>query len=57
MNKTIIMFFTVVFGIAGNYFPFLLGESELFSGWSVVGGVIGGLFGVWIGVTVAKKFN
>jgi hypothetical protein len=57
MNKTIIMFFTIAFGLAGNFFPYLVGESDLFSGWSILGGVFGGLFGIWIGVTVAKKFE
>lgn len=57
MNKAIIMFFTVVFGLAGNFFPYLVGESEMFSGWCILGGFIGGLFGIWIGVTVAKKFE
>jgi hypothetical protein len=55
MNKTIIMFFTVVFSLVGGYAPVLFGDS-VFSGWGVLGGVVGGIFGIWLGVVVSKRY-
>jgi len=55
MNKHVILFFTVIFELAGNFVPMLFGNNDLFSIWSIIGGVIGGLFGVWVGVIVSKR--
>jgi hypothetical protein len=55
MNKNIILFFTVVFELVGNFAPMLFGNNDIFSGWSILGGLIGGLFGVWVGVVVSKR--
>ena len=57
MNKSIILFFTVIFGLIGNFIPMLFGNNDLFSIWSIIGGVIGGLFGVWVGVIVSKRIG
>jgi hypothetical protein len=55
MNKNIILFFAVVFELAGNLAPMLFGNNDFFSIWGILGGVIGGLFGVWVGVQVSKR--
>jgi uncharacterized membrane protein len=56
MNKSVILFFALVFELAGNFAPMLFGNYDLFSLWSIFGGLIGGLFGVWVGVIVSKRF-
>lgn len=56
MNKNVIMFFTVIFSLAGSYIPMLLGETDIFSVWSVIGGFVGGVFGIWVGVLACKRF-
>lgn len=56
MNKNVIMFFTIIFSLAGSYVPMLLGETDIFSMWAIFGGFIGGIIGIWIGVLVCKRF-
>ncbi len=57
MNKNVILFFAVVFELAGNLTPMLFGNNDLFSVWGILGGVVGGLFGVWVGVMVSKRIG
>ncbi|HJP81310.1 MAG TPA: hypothetical protein VJ841_02875 [Candidatus Saccharimonadales bacterium] len=57
MNKKIISFSAVVFGMLGGYLPSLFGDTELFDGWTILGGLVGGIIGVWIGVYVAKRWG
>ncbi|MEP7205143.1 MAG: hypothetical protein ABI716_03040 [Candidatus Saccharibacteria bacterium] len=57
MNKTVLLFFASVFGILGSYIPFLFGDHDLFGGWSILMGTVGGLFGIWLGVWTAKRFS
>lgn len=55
MNKSLIMFFAIVFELVGSFLPMLFGETDLFSLWGIFGGLIGGLFGVWVGVQISKR--
>jgi len=57
MNKTVLLIFAAVFGIAGSYLPFLFGDKGLFSPWSILCGTIGGLFGIWVGVKISKAMS
>ena len=57
MNKKVIMLFATVFGIVGAYVPSLFGDTDLLSGWSFLGGLIGGLFGIWLGVVASKRWG
>jgi hypothetical protein len=57
MNKTIILFFAIIFELAGNFVPTLFGDVDIFSVWSILGGLVGGLFGVWVGVVVSKRIG
>jgi uncharacterized membrane protein YsdA (DUF1294 family) len=57
MNKKILLFFAAVFGALGAYLPALFGDAELLDGWSILGGLVGGLFGVWLGVFVSKRWG
>lgn len=56
MNKSVILFFAMVFELAGNFAPMLFGNNDIFSGWAILGGLVGGIFGVWVGVMVSKRF-
>lgn len=57
MNKTILLIFAAVFGLAGSYLPFLFGDKDLFSPWSILCGTIGGLIGIWVGVKISKAMS
>ena len=39
-----------IFGTVGSYVPTLWGDNNFLSGWSILGGAIGGLFGIWAAV-------
>lgn len=55
MNKFLILTGATVGGIAGAYVPFLWGDTNLFSGWSILLSVIGGLVGIWAGYKLAQR--
>jgi len=55
MNKTVIMFFTVILGLVGGYLPTFFGDS-IFGLWSITCGFVGGIFGIWLGVVISKRF-
>lgn len=55
MNKGVIMFFAMGFEVAGNYLPSLWGQ-DIFSVWSILAGMVLGLFGIWVGVVISKRF-
>ena len=35
----------------------LFGDTELLDGWSILGGLLGGFFGIWLGVYVSKRWG
>jgi hypothetical protein len=57
MSKRIILLFATVFSIVGGYVPVLFGDNELLDGWSVLGGLVGGIVGIWLGVYAAKRWG
>jgi hypothetical protein len=57
MNKRVILLFAVIFGAVGSYVAVLFGDTDLLGGWSILAGFIGGLFGVWLGVVVSKRWG
>jgi hypothetical protein len=57
MNKRVLLFFATVFGILGGYLPMLFGDSNLFDIWGILGGLVGGFFGIWLGVYVSKRWG
>jgi len=57
MNKTVILFCATIFGLAGNFIPMLFGDNDFFSIWGILGSVIGGLFGIWVGVKISKRMG
>jgi len=52
MDKKVIMLMVSVGGVLGGYVPVLLGAGSL-SGWSLLGGFVGGLVGIWVGVKLS----
>jgi hypothetical protein len=56
MNKSVILFFAVVGELAGSFVPMLFGNNDIFSAWGILGGLVGGLFGIWVGVVVSKRY-
>lgn len=57
MNKGLITLMAGIFGLVGSYLPVLFGDNDLLSGWSILCGVIGGLFGIWVGVKLAQRIG
>jgi uncharacterized membrane protein YsdA (DUF1294 family) len=57
MNKKVLLLFAAVFGAIGAYLPVLFGDTEPLGGWSILGGLFGGLFGIWLGVIVSKRWG
>ena len=57
MNKTLILVFVTVFSLIGSYIPVLLGDHDMLSGWSILGGFVGGIFGIWLAVWVSKRYG
>lgn len=57
MNKRTILLFSTVLGLVGSYAPVLFGDSNFLDGWSILGGLVGGIAGVWLGVVVSKRWG
>jgi drug/metabolite transporter superfamily protein YnfA len=56
MNKAVILLFATIFELAGSFLPMLFGNNDLFSAWGILGGVVGGIFGIWVGVVISKRY-
>lgn len=57
MNKGLLTLMAGIFGLVGSYIPVLFGDNDLLGGWSIFGGVVGGLFGIWVGVKLAQRIG
>lgn len=57
MNKFIITLGAGIGGIAGAYVPNLWGDTDFFSGWSILFSTIGGILGIWLGFLVARRIG
>ena len=55
MNKFLILTGATIGGIAGAYVPFLWGDTDLFSGWSILCSTIGAIIGIWLGYKLAQR--
>jgi len=56
MNKSLNLSCALVLSGIGSYIPVLLGDS-IFGGWSILGGLIGGLLGIYCGVFVSRRWG
>lgn len=53
--KQFVMFGAVIFGAIGSYLPMLFTDDmDAVIIWSILGGLIGGIFGIWVAV---KLYN
>jgi len=57
MYKILIGMGALVGGIAGAYVPALWGDTDIFSGWSILFSTIGGLVGIWVGYLIAHRID
>ena len=56
MSKGFLLLMATIGGFVGSYVPVLLGDTNFLDGWSILGGVVGGLLGIWLGVKLYKRF-
>ncbi len=54
--KSVVMTCMTIFTIVGAYVPVLFGDNDMFSPWSILGAFVGGIFGIWLGVNVYKRW-
>lgn len=57
MNKRVILLCATVFGFVGAYVPVLFGDDDPLGGWSILGGFVGGIFGIWLGAYFSKRIG
>ena len=57
MNKSLVMLFVIIFSTVGAYVPLLFGDTNILSGWSILGGTLGGFFGIWFAVWLNKQMS
>lgn len=57
MNKAAIMIMMSVGMTVGGFLPMLFGDNDLLSGWSILGGLVGGGVGIWLGVKVSQALS
>ncbi|MCA9332576.1 hypothetical protein KDA00_01750 [Candidatus Saccharibacteria bacterium] len=55
--KSLMYIGAIIGGTAGAYLPALFGDSNIFSFWSIVGSLVGGLFGIWAGYKIQDYFE
>jgi hypothetical protein len=53
MNKGLITLLAGIGGTIGGYVPVLFGAGGL-SGWSILGGLVGGIAGIWLAVKISE---
>lgn len=53
--KQVVILSATLFGAIGSYVPVLFGDNDILSGWSIVGGMIGGFFGIWAAVKLYNR--
>lgn len=56
MNKRTIMIGATAGMLIGGWVPTLFGANPL-GGWSVLGGLVGGFFGIWLAVWLSKRYG
>ncbi len=55
--KLIIVLLALVLAVIGGAVPMFFGDKDLLSGWAIIGGFAGGVFGVWLGTAIAKRWG
>lgn len=52
----LISFSVIVFSTLGSFVPYLWGDMNLFDGWSLLFGAVGGFFGIWAGFKLGRMW-
>lgn len=57
MSKKTVYLFATIGGFIGSYLPVLIfHDNNMFSAWSIFGGLVGGLGGVWVAYKVGQMY-
>ena len=43
--------------VGGGFLPWVFGDRSLVDGWEVLGGLLGGIAGIWLGTKIAKNIG
>lgn len=57
MNKATIMIMMGIGSTIGGAVPMLFGDNDLLSFWPILGGLIGGIIGIWGGVKISRAMS
>lgn len=57
MNKRLLLLMATIGSVAGAYVPVLFGDNDPLSGASILGGMIGGFVGIWLGAVLSKRYG
>jgi hypothetical protein len=55
-KKSITLMATVGMTVGGSL-PLLFGDNSFLDGWGILGTVVGGIAGIWLGVVVSKRYG
>lgn len=56
-KKTIVMSCVTIGMVGGGFLPWVFGDRSLVGGWEVLGGLLGGIAGIWLGTKIAKNIG
>ena len=56
-SKTIITIVMTVGMTIGGFIPWVFGDHSALDGWSILGGLIGGIVGIWAGVKLSQQLR
>jgi len=54
--KLLISVSVLVFGSLGGWLGSLMDSGNMFGGWSILGTIIGSIFGIWMGVKAVNAW-
>ncbi len=55
--KLLLYIGAAVGGMIGGYLPVLFGDTNMLSGWSLLGGFVGTIVGLWVGYKMGQYFE
>lgn len=57
MSKKPLVLLAIVGMTVGGALPMLFGDNNPLDGWSILGGMVGGFIGIWLGVKLSQRFG
>ncbi len=55
--KQVVLIGALVGSTVGSFIPMLFGDNDLLSGWSILGGMLGGFLGIWAAVKLYNRIG